>query len=57
MARVKRLVYGANDPKTGAFGSKLDINRLRLNHKVLVTKGILKEDCAKLLKAFFRKKR
>jgi len=57
LARVKRLVYGTSDPKTGAFGSKVDINKINLNHKISIAKGILKEDCASLLKEFFKKKR
>ncbi len=57
LGRVKRLVFGATDPKTGAFGSALDVNRLKLNHKIAVTKGIMKDECAALLKEFFRKKR
>ena len=57
LARVKRLVFGASDPKTGAFGSALDINRKRLNHKIALTKGVSEDDCASLLKEFFRKKR
>ena len=57
LARVKRLVFGAPDPKTGAFGSALDINKKRLNHKISVTRGVSQEDCASLLREFFRKKR
>ncbi len=57
LARVKRLVFGASDPKAGAFGSVLDINKKKLNHKIAVTKGVLEEECAGLLKEFFKKKR
>lgn len=57
LGRVKRLVFGSADPKTGAFGSALDLNKLGLNHKIVVTKGILEGECAALLKEFFRKKR
>ena len=57
LGRVKRLVFGASEPKTGAFGSALDLNKVKLNHKVLVTKGVLEKECAALLKEFFRKKR
>jgi tRNA(adenine34) deaminase len=57
LARVKRLVYGATDPKTGACGSVMDVNKKRLNHRISVTKGVLKEDCASLISEFFRKKR
>ena len=57
LARVKKVIFGASDPKTGAFGSVLDVNKKKLNHKILVTKGVSKEDCADLLRQFFKKKR
>ena len=57
LGRIKKLVFGAPDPKTGAFGSKININNLGLNHKVEVTKGVMEEECAALLKEFFKKKR
>jgi tRNA(adenine34) deaminase len=57
LARVKRLVFGACDPKTGAFGSALDLNKKKLNHRISVTKAVLRDECASLLKEFFRTKR
>jgi len=58
LARVKRLVYGARDPRTGACGSIVNItNNKKLNHRIKVDNGILEEECAGLLKEFFRKKR
>jgi tRNA(adenine34) deaminase len=57
LARVKRLVFGAADPKTGAFGSILDINNLGLNHKIKVTRGVLEDQASALLKEFFNRKR
>jgi len=57
LGRVKRLVFGATDLKTGAFGSALDLNKLKLNHKIAVTRGVLEDECAEVLKEFFRKKR
>ncbi len=57
-ARLDRLVYGAPDPKAGSAGTLYDIIRDdRLNHCLQVTAGILAEDCASLLRQFFRKKR
>ena len=57
-ARLKRVVFGASDPKAGAGGSVLSVlNHPRLNHRVEVTEGVLGEDCAAILKEFFRKKR
>lgn len=58
MARVDRLVYGAADPKAGAVDSLYDLVRdPRLNHRVDVTAGVLREDCADLMQAFFRQLR
>ena len=58
LARVKNLVYGAPDPKTGACGSVFDIaHSAKLNHRIKVTKGVLKQECAFLLKEFFKRKR
>ncbi len=57
LGRVKRLVFGAADYKTGAFGSALDVNKLKLNHKIAVTKSVMKDESAALLKKFFKKKR
>ncbi len=58
LARVKRLVYGADDPKAGACGSVLDVVRNRkLNHRIEVKNGVLAEESRTLLKEFFKKKR
>ncbi len=58
LARIKNLIFGAKDPKTGACGSIVNIvNHKKLNHRIKVKKGVLKEDCAVILKEFFRKKR
>jgi tRNA(adenine34) deaminase len=58
LARITRLVYGAADPKAGACGSVLDvIHEPRLNHRVEVTKGILADECAGVLRDFFARKR
>jgi tRNA(adenine34) deaminase len=57
-ARVRRLVYGASDPKAGACGSVLDVIRHpQLNHRVDVTAGLLGEECGAMLTAFFRARR
>jgi tRNA(adenine34) deaminase len=58
LARVKNLFYGADDPKTGACGSVFEIaHSKKLNHRIKVARGVLKEECAQLLKEFFRYKR
>jgi tRNA(adenine34) deaminase len=57
-ARVGRVVYGARDPKAGALHSLFEMGRdARLNHRFEVVGGILAEDGAALLKAFFVKLR
>jgi len=57
-ARIRRLIYGAEDPKAGAVHSMLQVlNHPRLNHKVEVTSGVLAARCMELLQAFFREKR
>ncbi len=57
-ARLKRLVFGAADPKTGAAGSVLDLFALdRINHQTQVQGGVLADESAALLKDFFRRKR
>ncbi len=57
-ARIKRLVYGCKDPKAGAAGSVVDIvQNPELNHRIDVTSGVLEEETAAQLQAFFRKRR
>ena len=57
-ARVQRLVFGANDPKTGAVGSVFDLlSDTRHNHSIEVTRGVLEQDCSNLLKVFFQQRR
>jgi len=58
LARVPRVVYGTADPKAGAAGSVLDVlNVPQLNHRPGVEAGLLSEDCAELLRAFFAERR
>ncbi len=58
LARIKNLYFGAKDPKAGACGSIANIvNHKKLNHKVKIKRGLLEQDCAGLLKEFFKKKR
>jgi tRNA(adenine34) deaminase len=57
-ARVRRLVFGAWDPRAGAAGSIVDVFRLPgLNHRVDVFGGVLVEECGRQLKEFFGRKR
>ena len=53
-ARIRRLVYGADDPKGGAYRSCFEIlASAKLNHQVVVTAGMLAEESATLLQSFF----
>jgi tRNA(adenine34) deaminase len=57
-ARLKRVVYGASDPKTGAAGSVVDLfSERRLNHQTAVQGGVLAAECGALLSEFFRSRR
>jgi tRNA(adenine34) deaminase len=57
-ARIARLVFAAADPKAGACGSVLAVlNHPQLNHQMQVEPGILAEESAALLRAFFRERR
>ncbi len=57
-ARIERLVYGAADEKAGAAGTLFDLVRNpKLNHQLEVTAGVLAEEAAEMLKAFFGARR
>ena len=54
-ARIPRVVYGANDPKSGAVQSLFNIlNDVRLNHQCTVVPGVLAEPCGNVLSRFFQ---
>jgi tRNA(adenine34) deaminase len=58
LARIRRLVFGAWDPKAGAAGSMRDAVRdQRLNHQVEVVGGVLEQECGALLRGFFAEHR
>jgi len=57
-ARVRRVVFGAADPKTGAAGSVIDLfSQNKINHHALVEGGVLAAECGALLSAFFASRR
>ena len=57
-ARIKRLVYGADDPKAGAVQSVMQVlNHPQLNRQVEVRSGVLAGRCAELLQTFFKNRR
>ncbi len=58
LARIDKLVYGCDDPKTGACGSLYNIVQdSRLNHRLEVTGGVLADECTKQLQDFFHGRR
>ena len=57
-SRIDRIVFGAYDKKAGACGSVLNSpNNERLNHQREVTPGVLEDECAKIIKDYFKAKR
>jgi len=57
-ARLKRLVYGADDPKAGAVHSVMQVlDHPQMNHRMAVRGGVLAGRCAEMLQAFFRDRR
>ena len=58
LARIDKLYYGANDPKTGAAGSKINLTRAGLfNHNIEVISGIMETECREIIQSFFLNKR
>jgi tRNA(adenine34) deaminase len=56
--RVSRLVFGAKDSKAGAAGSALTVlNHPKLNHRLEIESGVLEDECAAVLRQFFRNRR
>jgi tRNA(adenine34) deaminase len=57
-ARLRRVIYGARDPKAGACGTALRVlNHRKLNHRVELLGGVLAADCAAMIQDFFRERR
>jgi tRNA(adenine34) deaminase len=57
-ARIERIVYGANDPKTGVCGSSENlIDSDCFNHRITLVSGVLENECKQLLKKFFISRR
>ena len=56
--RIRRIVYGANDPKGGALGSSYNLFEVKnINHHPEIARGVLENQCASLMTSFFRNKR
>ena len=57
-SRIRRVIYGAPDLKGGAFGSSINIlDAQNINHRPEIVKGVLEEDCTKIIKDYFKNKR
>ena len=56
-SRIKRVVFGAYDPKAGAAGSVFNLFELPLNHKPETLGGVMAQECGRILTEFFREKR
>lgn len=56
-SRLPRVVYGAPDLRFGAFGSKIDLASVGLNHTPEIVGGVLGDECRELLQNYFKKKR
>lgn len=58
LARIKKVIYGAKDPKAGACGSILNIAaNEKLNHRAIILGGILEYECSSIVKEYFKEKR
>ena len=56
-SRLQRVVYGAPDPRAGCCGSVANFFHMPFNHAPVLTAGVLEQECAELLRAFFEQKR
>lgn len=57
-SRIKKVVYGASDPKAGCAGTLMNLlNDERFNHQVELVKGLMEDECSSLLSNFFHKLR
>lgn len=56
-SRLRRVVFGARDPKAGSCGSVTDLFALPYNHRPQLVGGVLEEECSALLTEFFKKLR
>ena len=56
-ARIPRVVFGAKDFRFGAFGSRVNLAEAELNHKPVISGGVLADEAAEVLSSYFRKKR
>jgi len=56
-SRIDKVIYGARDLRAGAFGTLFSLNDYPLNHKVEIVGAVLEDECAAILKDYFKTKR
>ena len=56
-SRIRRVIFGARDPKAGCLGSVVNLNEMAFNHHPEVEAGIMQEECAEVLQIFFKQLR
>ena len=57
-ARIERVVFGASDPKSGVYGSTMNLSSESIfNHQISVSGGVLEHDCKNILQSFFKLRR
>jgi tRNA(adenine34) deaminase len=56
-ARIRKLIFGALDPKSGAVESVMKFPLERMNHRMEIVGGVLADECSQILRDFFKKKR
>jgi len=56
-ARIRKLVFGATDPKSGAVESVMKFPLEKMNHRVEIVSGVLADECSQILRDFFKKRR
>ncbi|MFH0948518.1 MAG: tRNA adenosine(34) deaminase TadA [Elusimicrobiota bacterium] len=57
-SRIKRIIFGVSDEKSGACGSVINIaNNKKLNHRIKIKSGVCEDECANLIKNFFKERR
>ncbi|MGI9275995.1 MAG: deaminase, partial [Endozoicomonas sp.] len=57
-SRIRRLIFGATEPKAGAVVSVTQVlDQPQMNYRVQVTRGILQDECSEMISAFFRARR
>jgi len=56
-ARIRKLVFGAIDPKSGAVESVMKFPLEKMNHRLEIVGGVLADECSQILRDFFKKKR